>query len=104
MALTTTIRVDYHESAERALTVSGDMRDFMQHVGDGIARDARAAAPKHTGAGALSIHGETALGPHGWEAKVSWSEPRYYMTFSETGTVHMAARPFLVPALERARI
>jgi HK97 gp10 family phage protein len=101
-----TTRVDYHESAERELAMSGNMRDLMRHIGNGIARDARAHAPvgHPSHGGAASIHAVTDLSPRGWEVKVSWSPSHYYMSFSEVGSRYMHARPFLRPALERARI
>jgi HK97 gp10 family phage protein len=83
------------------------MRDFMQRTGDAIARDAEAHAPVGhplSQGGARSIHAETNLTPKGWRVKISWDRRHYYMRFPETGTKYQHARPFLRPALERARV
>lgn len=96
----------YHPEGERVILSSMQWRDLLQHVGDRIAADAREHAPRsarHSRGGAASIHAETSLGPNGWEARVSWTRQHYYMYFTEKGTVHMPARPFLRPALDRAR-
>lgn len=98
------VRVDYHDAAERELASSSQARTLMQDLGDHIAHTAAAGAPRRTGAGAASIHAETDLAPAGWQVRISWDQRHYYLTFSEVGTEHMHARPFLRPALERARI
>lgn len=103
MAQTTSVR--YFESAEREIASSGPFREHLQRIGDGIAGDARAHAPvgHPSHGGAAGIAAVTELGPDGWEVRVSWQRRNYYMKFVESGTVHMPARPFLVPALNRAR-
>lgn len=95
----------YHDEAELEITRSGAWRERMQQIGDAIADDARDHAPvgHPSKGGAASIHAETVLEPTGWEARVSWEKRKFWMYFSEKGTVHMAARPFLRPALDRAR-
>lgn len=97
--------VTYFPAAELAWRASVGVRDLLEHFGAEVAGDARAHAPvgQPSHGGAASIHAETSLGPEGWEAEVSWDTAHYYMTFIETGTVHLPARPFLVPALERVR-
>jgi HK97 gp10 family phage protein len=99
----TTVTVSYREAGERELMTSGYVREVMQGIGDRIAADASEHAPHRSGAGARSIHAVTELGPNGWEVRIGWSRPSYYLGFHETGTVYMPARPFLVPALDRAR-
>ena len=102
-----TVRLVYFKEAEDEFARSDLMRDFMQRVGDEIARDAERHAPvRHpvSHGGARSIHAETNLTPKGWRAKISWDKTHYYLRFTETGTKYMPARPFLRPALERARI
>jgi HK97 gp10 family phage protein len=95
----------YHPEGELEILSSGQWRDLLQQVGDRIATDARQDAPvgHPSRGGAASIHAETVRGPNGWEVRVSWTRSHYYMYFSEKGTVHMPARPFLRPALDRAR-
>jgi HK97 gp10 family phage protein len=98
-------RFRYDDEAEREITRSAQWRELLQGIGDGIAVDARAHAPvgHPSKGGAASIHAETLLESDGWEARISWEKRKFWMYFSEKGTVHMPARPFLEPALERAR-
>lgn len=56
---------------------------------------AQSAAPKLTGAGAVSIHGEVIRGGGELELRISWDRARYYMVFHEVGTRYLPARPFL---------
>lgn len=95
----------YHAEVEREILSSGEWRDTLQGLGDRVAVDARRTAPAgHPSRGsAATIHAETTLEPAGWEARVSWERDKYWIGFSETGTVHMRARPFLRPALDRVR-
>lgn len=103
--VTTRVTVDFYETPyfDDELMSSEQARRIMQTVGDAVADDAYAGAPKDTTLGAQSISARTALGPIGWEVSVSWSRRRYYMTFHENGTVRLRRRPFLVPALESQR-
>lgn len=98
-------RVIYFEAAERALLASAGMRDALQQAGDRVADYARADAPRGNPShgGADSIRCEVELEPTGWEAHIGADREHYYLDFHETGTAHMPARPFLRPALERAR-
>jgi HK97 gp10 family phage protein len=101
------VRVVYHEGAEAEFARSAEFRDFMQEVGDQVARIAAGLAPVGqpvSHGGAASIHAETNLTPKGWRARISWSKAHYYMGFSEVGTKYMEPRPFLVPAIEEARL
>lgn len=98
--------VIYHDSAERELLSTGQAREAFQRVGDRVADVARHNAPRGhpSHGGAESIHAVAVLGPNGWTVQISWDLRHYYMTFSEVGTVHMHARPFLRPALTGTRI
>lgn len=101
--MATEVRVRYFEAAEWEVAASADLREHMQRVGDRVAADARSNAPvgHPSQGGAAGIDAVTELTPRGWEARISWQQRNYYMKFSESGTVHMPARPFLVPALDR---
>jgi HK97 gp10 family phage protein len=79
------------------------MRKSMQSVGDGIASDAAAAAPRATGAGAASIHAVTVEDVNGWSVRVGWDPQHWYMAYHELGTEQLPARPFLRPAADRWR-
>jgi HK97 gp10 family phage protein len=96
----------YFEAGERALRAGAEMRLMLQQAGDRVAQAARDTAPRGhpSHGGADSIHCETALGPTGWEAEISFDRAHYYLGFHEVGTEHMPARPFLRPALERGRL
>lgn len=99
--------VIYHPEAERELLFSAGFRRALEQICDDIARDASIAAPKETGRGAKSIHGEVLASADGWEGRVSWTRDRYYMYMQEKGWTargrKVPARPFLRPAAERRR-
>jgi HK97 gp10 family phage protein len=74
------------------------VQERLKRDAEALAMTAARLAPKRTGAGAASIHAEPQ--PDGsW--RVSWGRGRDYMRFSEFGTKHEAARPFLRPAAKR---
>jgi HK97 gp10 family phage protein len=98
-----TSRFVYHPEVEHEILFSAQARELVDRAGDAIAEEAATDAPKRTGLGAASIRSESRLTPTGWEARVSWTKRHYYLYMHEQGTVHMPARPFLVPAIERAR-
>jgi hypothetical protein len=68
-----------------------------------IARVAADLAPKRSGAGAKSIHPELVKVGGVPEVHISWDRHHFYMLFSEIGTQHELARPFLRPAAARFR-
>jgi HK97 gp10 family phage protein len=105
MTMAQTVEVHYFERAERELASSPEFREYLQRVGDGVASDARAHAPvgRPSQGGAAGIAAVTQLSPDGWEVLISWQRRNFYLKFHESGTVYMPARPFLVPALNRAR-
>lgn len=100
------VKVTYYDSAQREFMSSADVREVFQYVGDRVAEHARQHAPvgRPSHGGAASIEAVTELGPDGWEVRIGPDRSHYYMSFTETGTVHMAARPFLVPALTETRV
>lgn len=96
-------RVVIDDSQINAIPRSEEFRRYQIDLAEALViPPARAGAPKDTGAGAASIFVDAVLATDQWEARVSWERTRYYMYFHEIGTVHMSARPFLVPALESA--
>jgi HK97 gp10 family phage protein len=68
-----------------------------------IADVASRMAPVRTGAGARSIRAELATGTREPEARVSWDQSAWYMQFSEFGSEHQRATPFLRAAANRFR-
>ena len=68
------------------------MRRSLQGFGTQVVARARQTAPRHTGAGADSIHVEMELGPLGWEARVSWDVAHRYMRFQRSHTIQDAAQ------------
>jgi HK97 gp10 family phage protein len=73
----------------------------IEHDTEPVVRAAQSAAPKATGAGAASIRAEARLTDLSPGVAVSWDRDHFYMYFMEKGTRYLAARPFLVPAVDR---
>lgn len=96
-------RILYNPVAEAELRRSPAARALLEHVGELIAADAAQAAPKRTGRGAESIHGEVVEAADGLRVRVSWDVDHFYMSFAETGTSRETARPFLRPAATKRR-
>lgn len=73
-----------------------EMVDAVQPV----VEEARANAPKKSGLGAASIRAQ-----ENYEGvpsvRIGWDVEHYYMRFHEQGTKYLAARPFLLPAVDR---
>lgn len=93
----------YHADVEREILFSGQARDLVDRVGTIIAREAADDAPKDSGAGARSIQSVPRLTPDGWQARVSWTRRHYYLYMHEKGWQYRPAKPFLRPAIDRAR-
>jgi HK97 gp10 family phage protein len=70
----------------------------LDKMGKAIAQDAKALAPRETGAGARSIHHEVGFDADGTFVRVSWNRKHFYMWFHEAGTSKSNATPFLRPA------
>jgi HK97 gp10 family phage protein len=96
-------RVDVNTSAVRSLADDADMKRMLQRIGDDIARDAAAAAPKRSGAMAASIHAEVDEDDGTAVVRVSFDADHFYGLFAEVGTSRIPARPFLRPALTKKR-
>lgn len=98
-------KLTYFDAAELEITHSAEWRERLQGIGDDIAQDAREHAPvgHPSRGGAASIHCEMELVPEGWQARIGWEKRKFWMFFREKGTVYQPARPFLEPALDRAR-
>jgi hypothetical protein len=96
------VTTTWDHAALAALGVDPHVMAGLLEIGEKIAAEARAGAPRRTGAGADSIHAEPQPGPEP-EVRISWERDRFYMTFHERGSVHLPARPFLVPAADRYR-
>lgn len=103
-------RVVYYDKTERLIAAGHEMRSVMAELVEDIADDARPDAPKSSGPGhargrhaADLIQGEVIAVPEGWEGRVGWTRPAYYLLMHEKGWKHKGARPFLRPAVERRR-
>lgn len=97
---------DLHLDAGAIADLEDDpaMDDLLEDIADDIADLARANAPKLTGEGAASIHGQLGEDADGSHVDVSWSDDQFHMGFHEEGTAELPPRPFLRPALEQYRL
>lgn len=82
---------------------SSDAKRILDKLGEEIAADAAATAPRATGEGAESITHEVGEDADGAYVRVSWDRDHFYMFFHEVGTSRMSARPFLRPAAKKRR-
>lgn len=93
------LRLNQHEIDQ--LDENSDAVELTLAMAWNVALEARARAPRLTGAGAASIQpwpGRDQRGPY---ADIGWDDLHFYMRFHEDGTSKHAARPFLRPALDR---
>jgi HK97 gp10 family phage protein len=95
--------VRLNRAAIEAWAGSDDAKRILDKLGEAIADDAAAAAPRRSGEGAESIHHVVGEDKDGAYVRVSWAKSRFYMFFHEVGTSKMPARPFLRPAAEKRR-
>lgn len=95
------IRLD--PAAIKAWAGSDDAKAVLNDLGEQIARDAAANAPKDSGGGARSIRHEVDEDAEGALVRVSWDRDHFYMFFHEVGTSRLPARPFLRPAATKRR-
>lgn len=51
----------------------------------------RTTAPRKTGRGAASIHGELTQSAEGWEGRISWDATHAYMRFQPSHAIQNAA-------------
>lgn len=110
MARSRVTKLVYFDRTERLIASGPDMHRLMERVTGDIADDARPGAPRSDGAGhargqhaADTIRGEVLATAAGWEGRVGWPRPAYYLLMHEKGWVHKAAKPFLRPAARRRR-
>lgn len=96
------VRVVVHHDAIQRLLTSDDARDMLRDASHPVVAEARARAPKDTGAGARRIHTEMVLDRDEWDALISWDREHFYLYWHEKGSRQLPARPFLVPALRAA--
>ena len=94
------VRVEIYDHACPELLRRPDFRDELLDIAGGVASRAEPRAPRRTGFGAASIHGEALMDPDGWIVRVSWARDAYYMGFHELGTEFLRENPFLRPAAE----
>ena len=86
------VTVIVHHAEIKVLPRAGWMRPEMQTRADAIAAQARGRAPRRTGAGAASIHGEVVDAGDGFEGRVSWDIAHDYMRFQHSHAIQDAAR------------
>jgi HK97 gp10 family phage protein len=99
-----TSRVEVNRAAVTEIEHSPGAEEYLARVGDAIAEDAAIAAPKLTGHGASTIHGEVGHDTEGAYVRISWDTTAWYLKFAELGTSHENPRPFLRPAAEKQRV
>jgi hypothetical protein len=85
------VTVIVNEAEIKALTRADWFRSEMQTRADAVAAVARPMAPRRSGAGASSIHGEVVLGAEGYEGRVSWDSAHAYMKFQHSHAIQNAA-------------
>lgn len=102
------VAVVYFDLVEREIAAGPDMRELMVSITDDLAADMSAHAPRASGKGhaggrhaADTLRGGARQAPDGWRGEVRWARPAYYLKFHDQGTVHMSARPFIQPAIDR---
>lgn len=96
-------RVDLDQLGIKSLANDVGMKAMLGRVGAAVADDARAAAPRDTGAMADSIDYEVDEDDDGAYVNVSFDADHFYGAFSELGTSAQSPRPFLRPAVEKKR-
>lgn len=79
-------RTVINEAGMRALMRSPEMRRILLDAARAPVRRMQALAPKRTGAGAASIHGEAELDRGEWTVRMSWDRTHRYMRHQEFGT------------------
>ncbi len=93
-------RVVVDDRAIEDLAGSLDVLQVLLDAADPIIDRAQGRAPKRTGEGAASIHGEPVLDGPDWTVRIGWDRDHFYLYFHDRGTEKLAARPILEPALE----
>jgi hypothetical protein len=104
-------KIVYYDRTERLIAAGHEMRSVMAELVENIADDARPNAPRadsegHAGGrhAAELIQGEVIAVPEGWEGRVGWTRPAYYLLMHEKGWKFKPnVTPFLRPAVERRR-
>lgn len=87
------------EAALQQFFHGDDVAEGLLAEADPVITAAQAAAPKRTGEGAESIHGEIDREGGELAIRVSWDRAHYYMVFHEVGTRYLPARPFLAAGI-----
>lgn len=97
------LRFNLDEAALKRFAEGSEVKNYLEQQASAVANDARALAPKRTGAMAASIDYEIVDGDDGLEARVSFDQDHFYGIFAELGTSEQSAQPFLRPALDARR-
>jgi hypothetical protein len=83
--------VTLHEAEIQELLSSEWFRASLAGHASQVTALARVTAPRKTGRGAASIHGEATSGPTGWEVHISWDTAHAYMALQRSHAVQNAA-------------
>jgi hypothetical protein len=89
--MATDVTVQLHEAEIRELLNSEWFRRSLTGHGSRVTALARTMAPRRSGRGAASIHGETVAGPDGWEDRIGWDAAHAYMAGLASHAVQNAA-------------
>lgn len=95
------VRFVYNESEMERLLRDPEVLNEMLALVEPVVMTSRALAPKDTGAGAASIHGESGVDAQGSFVDISWDTEHDYMRFQDLGTRRIRPHRFLEDALER---
>lgn len=87
------VRVIIFPAAIKALERDSAVVRETRIIAARMAARAAAGAPRHSGQGAASIHGDAGTDPA--EAVVSWDQAHFYMIFQEEGFHSNPGRHFL---------
>lgn len=97
-------RLNLDAAAIEDLGYDDDVEELLDDITEQVVSLAQEKAPKDTGDGADSIHGEAGTDADGAYVDISWDDEHFYMAFHELGTEHQPATPFLRPALDQTKV
>ena len=101
--MTDDVRVVFDRRAFARILLGPALGHLLLEAAEPGVREAKARAPKRTGAGAFSIRAQAKLEADEQTVRVAWDRLHFYMYWVERGTRKMQARPFLVPSFRGGR-
>jgi HK97 gp10 family phage protein len=93
--------IRWNEAELAAMARQDYIRRALAAYGGQVASTAAGDAPRRSGAGAASIHGQMVPEDGQWTARVSWDRAHFYMRMQNLGTRFLPAQHFLERALDR---